>query len=187
MANFKDTISALKLQDLGFKGHTFTWSNGRTEAANIQVRLDRGLVNLGWQNMFPSTVLTHLPRLQSDYAPLLVECVDDPQNRVKSLKKKLFRFEKMWMKKDSCRTIVEKEWGNRNNLLSFADWIQRCSEHLSHWDRTVVGNLEKRIKIIRANIEALQCQHQVELVIHDLRLKQNEPDDLLKQEKIWWF
>ncbi|KAL8525122.1 hypothetical protein ACS0TY_014658 [Phlomoides rotata] len=72
MEAFWETSSTLGLQDLGFSGSNFTWSNGRTGDANILVRLDRALASAHWRSMFPGAGVIHLPRLNSDHSPILV-------------------------------------------------------------------------------------------------------------------
>ncbi|KAL8554157.1 hypothetical protein ACS0TY_002394 [Phlomoides rotata] len=43
MGEFRGVITILKLQDIGFQGNKYTWSNGRASPKNIQSRLDRAL------------------------------------------------------------------------------------------------------------------------------------------------
>lgn len=60
------------LIDLGFTGHQFTWNNKRSGGANIQERLDRGFGNGQWRLLFPQAFIQHLPSLNSDHKPLLL-------------------------------------------------------------------------------------------------------------------
>ncbi|KAL8523139.1 hypothetical protein ACS0TY_013203 [Phlomoides rotata] len=60
MEDFWETASNLGLQDLGFSGLNFTWSNGRAGDANILVRLDRALASADWRSLFPGARVIHL-------------------------------------------------------------------------------------------------------------------------------
>lgn len=70
---FRDTINNCNLQDLGFTGYPFTWSNGREGEENIQERLDRFLATKNWKNLYPCVKITHEARMFSDHNPILVE------------------------------------------------------------------------------------------------------------------
>lgn len=48
MDGFNDLISTIGMEDLGCKGHRFTWSNNRRGDDRIQERLDRALGNQSW-------------------------------------------------------------------------------------------------------------------------------------------
>ncbi|KAL8556026.1 hypothetical protein ACS0TY_003725 [Phlomoides rotata] len=52
MEDFRNTVSDLELQDLGFSGNSFTWTNGRTGINNIQERIDRAFANPRWRLLF---------------------------------------------------------------------------------------------------------------------------------------
>lgn len=45
-------IQRTNLEELGFKGNIFTWSNKREGSANIKQRLDRALANAQWNLEF---------------------------------------------------------------------------------------------------------------------------------------
>lgn len=49
MEQFRDVIAKCNLHDLGYKGNTYTWSNGKIGDENVQERLDRGLTNITWK------------------------------------------------------------------------------------------------------------------------------------------
>lgn len=58
------------LSDLGFIGHSFTWTNGREEIENIQCRLDQALASEGMINKFFPIKVKHPPRFGSDHSTL---------------------------------------------------------------------------------------------------------------------
>ena len=57
---FGETLSSCQLQDLGFKGHPYTWSNKRPGEANTKIRLDRGVANKEWTDKFQLSKIVHL-------------------------------------------------------------------------------------------------------------------------------
>lgn len=88
---FKHFIESAGLIDMGFKGAAYTWNNRRMGTANIQERLDRGLIIGTWRTCFPNAFITHLTTLNSDHRPLLLDTNPEihPTRRP-------FRFETMW-------------------------------------------------------------------------------------------
>jgi len=60
LSRFRRTVASLEMQDLHLHGRCFTWSNERENPT--LVRLDRVLVSIDWDEMFPSS---HLRTLES--------------------------------------------------------------------------------------------------------------------------
>lgn len=48
-------IDSLGLQDAGYEGSPFTWSNNRNGDANICERIDRALISYQWIHIFHNT------------------------------------------------------------------------------------------------------------------------------------
>lgn len=84
--------------DLGFNGDIFSWARG-----NTRKRLDRAVSNIDWRLKFNSTEIFHLPKLKSDYAPLLV---DFNQRIVENRRRRPFRFEAIWLTHPSFNKLV---------------------------------------------------------------------------------
>ena len=89
------------LIDLGFDGNPFTWTNKRAGLANIQERLDRGMVNAAWKILFPRAKLTHLTAFNSDHRPILLD-----SNPLFLYRPKPFRFESMWTREASATEVI---------------------------------------------------------------------------------
>lgn len=51
---FNRMMEDLYLEDIGFKGQMFTWTNNRRGGERIKERLDRVLANQAWCARFPS-------------------------------------------------------------------------------------------------------------------------------------
>ncbi|KAF7149658.1 hypothetical protein RHSIM_Rhsim02G0067400 [Rhododendron simsii] len=67
LRDFKDFIGTNQLIDIGYVGHSFTWSNKRGGSQNIRIRLDGALVNAEWRIACPDGVLRHLHPWRSDH------------------------------------------------------------------------------------------------------------------------
>ena len=48
----REALDSCQLQDLGYRGYAFTWSNKRPGDANTKIRLDRGVANEEWRVKF---------------------------------------------------------------------------------------------------------------------------------------
>lgn len=103
LRSFRNFVNNVRAIDLGFNGPKFTWSNKRIGWANIRERLDRGICNVEWQNLFPNAGVRHLTAPNSDHNPILLDTHLDMGKGVRPL-----RFEAMWAKEESSVAVVEK-------------------------------------------------------------------------------
>ncbi|GMI66653.1 hypothetical protein HRI_000334600 [Hibiscus trionum] len=102
MQEFRRVLSDCEVEDIGYKGRWYTWEKWRFESNNIRERLDRGVANSPWLNLFPRYVLNHLSHSFSDHCPLLLN-TQDGENSNKTWH---FRFEASWLLEDSCEPEV---------------------------------------------------------------------------------
>lgn len=58
--------------DLGFLGTKLSWTIMRPGGENIMERLDMTFCNQAWNEKFPATSLSHLPRTHSDHCLILI-------------------------------------------------------------------------------------------------------------------
>lgn len=63
---FNTALSDYGIEDAGYIGNPFTWSNGRTRR-----RLDRVVCNARWIELFTEFRVMHLNRTASDHYPFL--------------------------------------------------------------------------------------------------------------------
>lgn len=73
IAEFREAVADSNLEDMGFSGPIFTWSNKRGGTSTILERLDRGLFNDQWKSMFQHFTIRHLDFWGSDHRPLLLD------------------------------------------------------------------------------------------------------------------
>ena len=81
----------------------YTWTN--KQECPILARIDRIFVSTDWELAFPLVRVKGLDRYPSDHNPLLIDTRDNV-----FFGKKLFRFEKWWLHKESFAKVVEKVW-----------------------------------------------------------------------------
>ena len=96
LRRFRRTVAALELQDLHLHGRAFTWSNERENPT--LVRLDRVLVSMDWEELFPNAHLQGLGSDASDHCPLLL------QTNLGRMHKARFHFEVFWPKFERTRS-----------------------------------------------------------------------------------
>ena len=70
---FRDALEYCQLEDLGFQGYPFTWSNKRLGGANTKVRLDRAIANKEWIDKYQMSNVTHLSSHASDHLPIILQ------------------------------------------------------------------------------------------------------------------
>lgn len=68
---FKLALIDCGLGDLGFEGHTFTWTNNRAAPDTVRCRLNRVCADASWSTIFPESFVEHLKYPGSDHIPIL--------------------------------------------------------------------------------------------------------------------
>ena len=79
----------------------------QSDGFQIRERLDRALGSSDWPVLFPRASLHHLSSSVSDHSPLSLHLKSWPCKRGK---RRLFRFESMWLKDARCEEIVKEAW-----------------------------------------------------------------------------
>jgi hypothetical protein len=90
MSRFRQTVAELELLDIHLHGRRYTWSNERRSPT--LVRLDRALVSIDWEALYPDCHLQALSSDASDHCPLLL------QTQMSIHSKPRFHFETFWPK-----------------------------------------------------------------------------------------
>ena len=111
MTAFREALSDCLLQDLGYQGADFTWTNGRKDAGLVRVRLDRIVSNEAWFQLFPTAINSHIPVASSDHMALLLDTMENTlvQPTIRR-RRKLFRFEKAWVREPGCEEQIVFAW-----------------------------------------------------------------------------
>ena len=75
----------------------------------VYARLDRGLHNLEWVQLFPQSMLSHVPFGFSDYMALLMKLQIEAVS-LSIRKHRIFRFEAFWMHDPNYEDIIKSSW-----------------------------------------------------------------------------
>lgn len=181
---FGEWINDLSLIDLGFCGNKFTWRRGREESSFVAKRLDRVLCCAHTRLQWQEAVVTHLPFLASDHAPMYVqlspESKGDPGRRP-------FRFEAAWLNHAGFKELLLNSWNVNINTPAALEGLR---ETLKKWNKEVFGDVQKRKEELLNKIKGVQDQ--LHLIQTDALLREEEEltkefDVVLEQEEMIWF
>jgi hypothetical protein len=125
MGNFQSALEDYELTDLGFKGPKYTWTNCCEGLEFIKERLDRGVANPGWRDIFPEAEIFVEVLTTSDHAVLTVQLTGQLQ---KKLSKRRFRFEACWVEEKKYQEVFLQAW---NQSSGRGDTWERCGEKLT--------------------------------------------------------
>lgn len=89
---------------MGCTGGPFTWQCSYRDGRILRERLDRGLCTRDWYTLYPNGQISCFPRLHSDHALLCLDLRGSMANVTG--KRRLFRFESLWLSNADCETII---------------------------------------------------------------------------------
>ena len=70
---FREALESCQLEDLGYKGYPFTWTNKRPSDANTKLRFNRVVVMKGWIEKFQVSNVVHLLPHASNHLPIAIQ------------------------------------------------------------------------------------------------------------------
>jgi hypothetical protein len=119
MQDFRQTLEACELVDLGYIGPKFTWSNYQEGTSLIRERLDRGCANHDWKVSFLEAEIYMDATINSNHAPLLLYMCKDLTT---AKRKPWFLYKASWGADARCQELITKVWG-------------QMEEYGNSWDR----------------------------------------------------
>ena len=151
---FRNALIDCGLEDLGFEGDVFTWRNQNHRRKNyIRERLDRAVGSQAWKALFPLFRVTNgMPR-HSDHRPIIVDTGSEPTRQDIH---HTFRFEAQWPQEDNCAQLVEGAWNEAflNGAGHISEALENVASCFTDWNRNVLGDLEKRIKKAKKELDS---------------------------------
>ena len=187
MQSFRDALDFCRLKDLGFSGFPFTWCNRRPRDHNVWVRLDRGVATVNWILHFPSTRVHHLDAFHSDHKPLLL-CTNSEFKHFYR-KGRPFRFEAMWIKEESCESVVRDSCGVSNEaslVMSFNKKIFVCQEKLNEWNRSTFGHVRNTLTKKLKELQLVEESGGYTTIPNHVYQLRSDIDKLKRREECMW-
>ncbi|KAA3490114.1 reverse transcriptase [Gossypium australe] len=139
MEVFRDILEECQLMDIGYSGVWYTWERGNLPETNIRERLDRGVANGKWINLFPLGSIQHIPYSTPNHCPLLIMQIDSQEIEVFTLKPG-----RLW--RNHLRRSLKEIW--ESSLKPLMDKLKNLQIGLTKWTNTLKGKkgeLKKRL------------------------------------------
>lgn len=142
--NFHEFMDSTNINDMGFVGLPYTWSNNRRPPHRILKRLDRSLCNEPWSRIYGEYALHHFPWIGSDHCPLQYQ-------------QQAFRFENMWLLHPGFHAVVEQAWQHTNSCSSlFTAKLTTVQRELQIWKKETFGSFTFALRRLKKHIEGIQ-------------------------------
>lgn len=148
---FNEVVRDIGVFDLELIGHQYTWERGRGTDGWTEVRLDRALTIESWLHLFPNAKLYNMEGASSDHSPILLI----PEDRVKFVGQKIFRFENAWLTEPMCRQLVVECWEGEDGI-DIQEKIKNCGDSLSQWGKEITGKFSDRIRGCKLEMKKLR-------------------------------
>lgn len=156
MEAFRRCLEDVQLEDLGFVGDPFTWRNNWHLASGyVRERLDRAIANVRWRCLFPLYKIINGDPRHSDQRPVIAELNEQARPMQGTGKVRAFRFEAAWLQEEGCAQVVEEAWNMAfdGGSCSVSEGVKQVGRSLWTWDKEVLGELKKRIKKAKRDLE----------------------------------
>lgn len=183
MQAYRDCIFDCGLNDLGFRGGSFTWRRGKSHNTLVMERWEGMLATVQWFDLFPNYQVQHLPIYRSDHSPILLHASHSFEDNNSDIP---FKFESLWLSNTDFKRVVEEGW----NTLVDGDIVSRidvCAEHLKSWAIRSFGDIRKQINKTEKNLARAQRCVPDDRMLRNCKEIAEELDRLHCLEESYWF
>ncbi|KAA3479569.1 reverse transcriptase [Gossypium australe] len=143
MEEFRTVLAECDLIDLGYTGQKFTWERGNFDDTNIRERLDKGMANNEWLNLFIDYLVKHLPYSFSDHYPILIQMETNNSQAGRNR----FKFESWWLLEPTYANVIKKLWDQKSG--DALDKLEYLRVGLQKWGRNIKGERDRKTKNLR--------------------------------------
>ena len=189
MDRFKDVLDDCNLKDFGNFDKEMTWV-GKFSNGVVMERLDRGLCNREWNQLFPRSKLATLSWWCSDHKPLIVY-ISRLDSEVKSNKRKKnnrFHYEDAWGEDGDCSKVISNFWenvGSSNSPKELKQKLVGCGAKLKWWNENKRKELRRNIDVSKKKISDLSLANTPSLW-REIKEEEKRLNLLLEKEEVYW-
>jgi len=183
------TIESLDLKEITMVGRQYTWTGPRDNPTFE--KLDRVLVSIEWEIMFPLTTVEPRDGNISDHTPLVLNTgasTHQTHNRP-------FKFERGWLIRDGFYDMVANIWqfpcSGSTPLERWQLKIRRLRQYLRGWAKHIAGSYRKEKKTLLDLLEKIDKKVETsQLSDQEINLKHYLKErlvNLLREEELKWY
>lgn len=102
-------------------------------------------------------------------------------------KKKLFRFEEVWIGEEGCNQIIKQAWQSScrgETIQEVMDVNNRCDESLGQWNKNYFGNVQKHLVEAQKRLQEAQSMDQRMVSIEVIREAQMDVHLWLERDEM---
>lgn len=142
------------------------------------------LLIMNFFNFFPMIKERHIVKESSNHLPILFEL----KNTAVRHKKRIFRFENMWLKHDGCKQVIDSSWGTDpcTSITDVVSKIKSCGEALAKWNREDFGQVQTAIKEKEIHLGSLLQKAEIVYCHDDITICKDELRELKDSEESMW-
>ncbi|XP_074351494.1 uncharacterized protein LOC141690607 [Apium graveolens] len=180
LQGFIEVVNECGLVDLGFVGEKYTWERSRGKLNWIQERLDKGLANRAWSDLFPQEEVQVMEMATSDHLPLYLHLhkkVFQPNGR-------RFRFKNSWLREKECEIVINNGW-NEALASEIMENIKLCGLKLQEWGGGLANEYKQQGRVFRAKLRKLRS-HRDSLGINMYNEVRWQYMNLLEKQEVYW-
>ncbi|KAK7823975.1 hypothetical protein CFP56_034967 [Quercus suber] len=104
-------------------------------------------------------------------------------------RKKLFKFESMWLRDERCKDVVKEVWERGQVINSehpFTQCLEECRSSLSSWNKSTFGHVGRRIAVLQTKLQWMEERNSGDVnmdEMHEVKSKLNRMQ--LVEEDMW--
>ncbi|KAL5545865.1 hypothetical protein UlMin_005552 [Ulmus minor] len=182
MINAVDNMGLVELPSQGLK---YSWTNGRITGHEIRAKLDQGVANSDWWQLFPNAEMKILPQNSSDHSPILLNSED-----CSSFVRRPFQFEAIWTHDRRSHWVVKHAWSkgfHAKPSTRLCRSLFHTHRGLSLWNKNQFGKVRTQIKTIKQALADCQANNNdTDAWCRDKELR-CQLNELLKRKELLWF
>ncbi|XP_026399360.1 uncharacterized protein LOC113295226 [Papaver somniferum] len=149
-------VLSSRLEDIGYVGKDFTWTNNNMGTGSIKSRIDMALGNGNWSLNFPNSKVLHLAQLGSDHSPVML---DTDVTLPKCWKP--FKFFWTWLNDPSCVIIIVNAWKESVSgptAFQLVHKLHITRKRLSLWNKEHFGDINQQVNHLQQELQRIQEQ-----------------------------